>query len=67
VTWIDDKVAQLALLLDMVSWTDEVTRAFDSLDEGNEESMRICFKNTKFKLDKLIDKVIAGPVQGMSD
>ena len=28
--------------------------------------MRVCFKNTKFKLDKLIEKVIVGPVQGMN-
>jgi len=64
--WIDDKVAQLALLLDMVSWTEEVNKAFEDRDEGNDDAMRSCFKATKVKLDKMIDKVIEG-AKGMSE
>jgi len=59
--WIDDKVSQLALLLDMVSWTEEVNKAFEERDEGNDDAMRTCTKLTKLKLEKMIDKVIDGP------
>lgn len=65
--WIDDKVAQLALLLDMISWTEEVNKAFEDRDEGNDDAMRICSKQMKAKLEKMINKVIDGPRNGMNE
>lgn len=65
--WIDTKVAQLALLLDMISWTEEVNKAFEDRDEGNEDAMRTCSKLCKVKLEKMINKVIDGPQNGMNE
>jgi len=65
--WIDDKIAQLCLLLDMISWTEEVTKAFEERDEGTDDAMRTCSKSIKLKLEKMIDKVIAGPKDGMDE
>lgn len=64
--WIDDKVSQLALLLDMISWTEEVNKGFEEREEGNDDAMRTCLKNNKNKLEKMIDKVIDGP-QGLDE
>ena len=32
---------QLVLLMDQVNWTSECSKAFDDLEEGNDEAMRI--------------------------
>lgn len=60
--WINEKVAQLALLMDQVNWTTEVSKAFDELEEGNDEAMRICLRMNKAKLEQMINKVIDGPM-----
>jgi dynein heavy chain len=60
--WIDDKVSQLALLMEGVNWTTEVSKAFDELEEGNDEAMRICLRLNKAKLENMINKVIDGPM-----
>lgn len=64
--WIDEKTAQLALLMDQVNWTSEVSKAFEELEEGNDEAMRICLRLQKQKLDNMILKVIDGPM-GLSE
>ena len=64
--WIDDKVSQLALLMEGVNWTTEVSKAFDELEEGNDEAMRICLRLNKAKLENMINKVIDGPM-GLSE
>lgn len=64
--WIDDKIMQLALLMDQVNWTSECSKAFDELEEGNDEAMRICLRLTKQKLENMINKVIDGPM-GLSE
>jgi len=64
--WIDDKASQLALLMDQINWTSEVSKAFDELEEGNDEAMRICLRNCLMKLENMINKVIDGP-QGLSE
>ena len=64
--WIDDKVMQLALLTDQVNWTSECSKAFDDLEEGNDEAMRITLRLCKQKLENMITKVIDGP-QGISE
>lgn len=64
--WIDDKVAQLALLMDQVTWTTDVSKAFDELEEGNDDAMRIALRLNKAKLENMINKVIDGPM-GLSE
>lgn len=64
--WIDDKVMQLALLMDQINWTSECCKAFDELEEGNDEAMRICLRLCKQKLENMINKVIDGPM-GLSE
>jgi dynein heavy chain len=64
--WIDDKVMQLALLMDQVNWTSECSKAFDDLEEGNDEAMRITLRLCKQKLENMICKVIDGPM-GLSE
>jgi dynein heavy chain len=64
--WIDEKTSQLAIVMDQVNWTTDVSRAFDELEEGNEDSMRICLRLQKQKLDNMIMKVVDGPM-GISD
>jgi dynein heavy chain len=65
--WIDDKISQLALLLDAVGWTEEVNKAFEERDEGTDDAMRVCKKVLVNRLEKMIDKVIAGPQNGMDE
>ena len=60
--WIDDKVMQLALLMDQVNWTSERSKAFDDPEEGNDETLRITLRLCKQKLEKMINKVIDGPM-----
>mmetsp|Transcript_12869 Transcript_12869/g.10933 ORF Transcript_12869/g.10933 Transcript_12869/m.10933 type:complete len:179 (-) Transcript_12869:7158-7694(-) len=64
--WIDDKASQLALLMDQINWTSEVSKAFDELEEGNDEAMRICLRLCLQKLENMINKVIDGPM-GLSE
>jgi dynein heavy chain len=60
--WSNIKVMQLALLMDQVNWTSECTKAFDDLEEGNDEAMRITLRLCKQKLENMINKVIDGPM-----
>ena len=53
---------QLALLIDKVNWTSERSKAFDDPEEGNDETLRITLRLCKQKLEKMINKVIDGPM-----
>lgn len=65
--WINDNVAQLMILLDMISWTEEVSKAFDDREDGNDLAMINCRNGIIAKLKCMIDKVIAGPQGDMDE
>ena len=52
----------MALLIDQVNWNSECLKAFDDLEEGNVEAMRITLRLCKQKLENMINKVIDGPI-----
>ena len=54
---------QLALLIDQVNCNSEWSKAFDDLEEGNVEAMRITLRLCKQKLENMINKVIEGPIR----
>ena len=52
----------MALLIDQVNCNSECSKAFDDLEEGNVEAMRINLRLCKQKLENMINKVIDGPI-----
>ena len=44
--WIDNYCAQIALLTTQIAWTDDVHKAFDDIEGGMTNAMKICLIST---------------------
>ena len=49
--WIELFAAQIALIITLIVWTDDVTRAIDELENGNEMSMKELYELICLRID----------------
>merc|ERR1712196_405714 len=55
--WIEGYCAQIALLTTQIAWTDDVHKAFDDIEGGMTNAMKICLEGIKTRINLLISKV----------
>lgn len=55
--WTEDHCSQIALLVTIIVWTDDVYKAFEELSGGSENAMKECLKTCDTRLENLIKKV----------
>lgn len=65
--WIDNYCAQIALLTVQIAWTDEVHKAFDDIEGGMTNAMRICLDGVKDRIGLLIQRVRKDLTKEMRD
>lgn len=55
--WLEDQCAQISLLVTQIIWTEEVQRAFEDLEGGNENAMKDYYTIIEIRLKHLITRV----------